>query len=113
MLSLHRLLRFKELSHSKYHYLFVFTVFNISSLLNSDNPIPLFLLDSAPKSKSKVILIKAPADNDFGALLVVSAVSHLVQTGHSWELLVVTAGNILGGTHDGIEFKVWNRTQGR
>ena len=92
MLSHHRSLRFKELSHSLYHYLcFYCTVFRISSIINSLNPVPFFLLDPARKSKSKVILIKAPVDTAFGTLLVVSAVSPFALTGHSWELRVTAS----------------------
>ena len=77
MLSLHRLLRLKDLPHLLYHYPFIFAVHKISFIINSVKPIPFFLLDHTTKSKSNVILLKAPADNAFGALPVVSAISPL------------------------------------
>ena len=75
MLSLQRLLRFKDLTHSFYQHHFVFTVSRIKYSANSVNQILLFPLDLATKSKSKVYQRKAPVDITQGVLLVVSAVS--------------------------------------
>ena len=77
------------------------------------NQIPIFLLALPQKLKySKVSHMHSPADTASGNSLVVSAVSPLQPNGHPiQELPVVTVGNILGGTHCGIVYKVWNCEQ--
>ena len=95
MLPLHMLLRFKELAHSLYQYLFLLLHLELSLLINSVNQIPFFLFEPATKSKSKLKLIRSPVDITQGALLVVSVVSLFAPDWSlDWELPVAMTGNI-------------------
>ena len=94
MLSLHRILRFKELSHSLYQYLFVLLYLELCLLIKSVKQILFLLLNPAIEIKSKLIPVKAPADIILGALLMVCTVSPLATNWSlDWELPVVMVGN--------------------
>ena len=63
-------------------------------LINSGNSISFVLPHPATKSKSKVTLLKAPADTVTGALPVVSSVLPLATDwSPDWELPMLTVGN--------------------